>query len=111
MILFLLLQQSVITSLRRIPIKIKKQSESINFKLTKNKDILAEISNIKDRPFVIGFAAETNDLQTNGFQKLREKGCDVLAANDVSNKNLGFNSEYNELLVLSQKTDVYREST
>ena len=89
--------------------KIKKQSESINFKLTKNKDILAEISNIKDRPFVIGFAAETNDLQTNGFQKLREKGCDVLAANDVSNKNLGFNSEYNELLVLSQKKQMLIE--
>ena len=89
--------------------KIKKQSESINFKLTKNKDILAEISNIKDRPFVIGFAAETNDLQTNGFQKLRERGCDVLAANDVSNKNLGFNSEYNELLVLSQKKQMLIE--
>ena len=48
---------------------------------------------------VIGFAAETNDLDKNAFIKLTNKNCDWIIANDVSKKNSGFNSDYNEVII------------
>ena len=83
--------------------KIKKQTNNMVIDLTRTNDILKEISKMRNRPFLVGFAAETNDLKNNALQKLSEKGCDVLAANNVLSQNSGFNSEFNELLVLSHK--------
>lgn len=82
--------------------KIKKQTKNMAIDLTRNKDILKEVSNLRNRPFLVGFAAETNDLKKNALQKLSEKNCDVLAANNVLTQNSGFNSPFNELLVLSR---------
>ena len=48
---------------------------------------------------VIGFAAETNDLENNAIEKLKNKNCDMIIANDVSNKKIGFNSDYNEVTI------------
>ena len=48
---------------------------------------------------VIGFAAETNDLEDNAVEKLKNKNCDMIVANDVSNHNIGFNSEFNEVTI------------
>ena len=48
---------------------------------------------------VIGFAAETNNLEDNAVKKLKSKNCDMIIANDVSNKNIGFDSDLNEVTI------------
>ena len=48
---------------------------------------------------VIGFAAETNNLEDNAIEKLRDKNCDMIIANDVSNHHIGFNSDFNEVTI------------
>jgi phosphopantothenoylcysteine decarboxylase/phosphopantothenate--cysteine ligase len=80
--------------------KIKKQ-EYLNLELEKNIDILNYVSKHNSlRPkLVIGFAAETNDIQENAQKKLIEKNCDWIIANNVSNKSIGFNSDFNEVLI------------
>ena len=80
--------------------KIKKK-ESLNIKLERNVDILNYISNHNSmRPkLVIGFAAETNNLDLNAIKKLKNKNCDWIVANDVSKKNIGFDSDYNEVTI------------
>ena len=80
--------------------KIKKQ-DSLNLNLEKNVDILSYISNHNSmRPeLVIGFAAETNNLENNAKTKLNKKNCDWIIANDVSNKKIGFSSNFNEVTI------------
>ena len=80
--------------------KIKKQ-DSLNLSLEKNVDILNYISNHNSmRPeLVIGFAAETNDIENNAEKKLNDKNCDWIIANDVSNKKIGFDSDFNEVTI------------
>ena len=80
--------------------KIKKQDNlTINFE--KNIDILNYVSNHNSmRPkLVIGFAAETNNLEKNALKKLVDKNCDWIIANDVSKNDRGFNSEFNEVII------------
>ena len=48
---------------------------------------------------VIGFAAETNDLENNAIEKLKNKNCDMIIANDVSNRKIGFDSDFNEVTI------------
>ena len=81
-------------------IKIKKQDE-INLELEKNVDILDYVSNHNSlRPkLVVGFAAETNDLENYASKKLDEKNCDWIVANDVSNEMIGFDSDFNEVSI------------
>ena len=83
--------------------KIKKQ-DKINLELEKNLDILNYISNHNSlRPkLVIGFAAETNNLENYSNKKLNEKNCDWIIANDVSNKKIGFDSDFNEVSIFYQ---------
>tara|TARA_B100001057_G_scaffold461474_1_gene513492 strand:+ start:945 stop:2150 length:1206 start_codon:yes stop_codon:yes gene_type:complete len=80
--------------------KIKKQ-ENLIINLEKNIDILNYVSNHNSmRPkLVIGFAAETIDLDKNANIKLSNKNCDWIIANDVSKKNSGFDSDYNEVTI------------
>ena len=80
--------------------KIKKV-DNLNLELEKNVDILNYISNHNSlRPkLVIGFAAETNNLEKYANKKLNEKNCDWIIANDVSNKKIGFNSDFNEVSI------------
>ena len=81
-------------------LKIKK-SDELTIKLEKNVDILNYISNHNSmRPkLVVGFAAETNDLEKNAIQKLKNKNCDIIIGNDVSNKKIGFDSNLNEVTI------------
>ncbi len=81
-------------------IKIKKQDE-LTIKLEKNVDILNYVSNHNSmRPkLVIGFAAETNNLEDNAIEKLKNKNCDMIIANDVSDKRIGFDSDLNEVTI------------
>ena len=80
--------------------KIKKKDE-IEIKLKKNKDILNFVSKHNSlRPkLVIGFSAETESLEKNSKIKLIEKNCDWIIANDVSDKNIGFNSDFNSVSI------------
>ena len=92
-------------------IKIKKQNE-INLELEKNVDILDYVSNHNSlRPkLVVGFAAETNNLEKYASKKLSEKNCDWIVANDVSNKSIGFDSDFNEVSIFykHKKIDVLK---
>jgi len=80
--------------------KIKKR-ENLTINLEKNIDILNYVSNHNSmRPkLVIGFAAETNNLDKNASSKLTNKNCDWIIANDISKKDSGFNSDYNEVTI------------
>ena len=80
--------------------KIKKQ-DKLNLELEKNADILNYVSNHNSlRPkLVIGFAAETNNLEGYANEKLYNKNCDWIIANDISNKKIGFDSDFNEVSI------------
>ena len=80
--------------------KIKKDT-NINLSLEKNIDILKHVSNHNSlRPkIVVGFAAETNNIEENSRKKLIEKNCDWIIANNVSDKSIGFDSDFNEVTV------------
>jgi phosphopantothenoylcysteine decarboxylase/phosphopantothenate--cysteine ligase len=80
--------------------KIKKRNETLSLELIPTRDILASLPK-QDRQFVVvGFAAETNDLEENARKKLKEKNCDVIVANDVSIPDCGMESAENEVAVL-----------
>ena len=80
--------------------KIKK-NEEFNLELEKNIDILNHISihNSLRPKITIGFAAETNNLSTNAKEKLNEKNCDWVIANDVSDQTIGFGSDFNKISI------------
>lgn len=79
--------------------KIKKTTETLTLELIRNPDILSEVSALSNRPFCVGFAAETHDLETFAEAKLRTKGLDMIAANRVS-ASQGFETDDNALLVI-----------
>ena len=90
--------------------KIKKKNY-INLNLEKNIDILNYVSNHNSlRPkLVIGFAAETNNIEENSKKKLIEKNCDWIIVNDVSNKLIGFDSDFNEVTILYKNEKINDE--
>lgn len=78
--------------------KIKKQGDEITFTLVKNPDIVASVATIeKNRPFVVGFAAETQNVEEYARGKLKQKNLDLICANNVSLAGHGFNSDTNAL--------------
>ena len=89
--------------------KIKKQNLTIN--LERNIDILNYVSNHNSmRPkLVIGFAAETDNLDENANNKLINKNCDWIIANDISKKGSGFNSDYNEVTIHYKNSKLEKE--
>ncbi|MDA8937235.1 bifunctional phosphopantothenoylcysteine decarboxylase/phosphopantothenate--cysteine ligase CoaBC [Candidatus Pelagibacter sp.] len=90
--------------------KIKKQ-DSLKLNLEKNVDILNYVSNHNSmRPnLVVGFAAETNNVESNAEEKLNNKNCDWIIANDVSNKEIGFDSDFNEVTIHYKDKDIKKE--
>jgi phosphopantothenoylcysteine decarboxylase/phosphopantothenate--cysteine ligase len=90
--------------------KMKKQ-EYLNLELEKNIDILNYVSKHNSlRPkLVIGFAAETNNIQENAQKKLVEKNCDWIIANDVSNNSIGFDSDFNEVSIFYKDKEIKNE--
>ncbi len=78
--------------------KIKKQGDEITLKMVKNPDIVAGVAALTDRrPYVVGFAAETNNVEEYARQKRTRKNLDLICANDVSTSDRGFNSDSNAL--------------
>jgi len=90
--------------------KIKKENY-INLNLEENIDIINYVSNHNSlRPkLVIGFAAETDDIKNNAKKKLMEKNCDWIIANDVSNKSIGFDSDFNEVTIFYKDNEINEE--
>jgi phosphopantothenoylcysteine decarboxylase / phosphopantothenate---cysteine ligase len=89
--------------------KIKKEninSKFINF--VQNEDILEYVSkNNKHRPrLVAGFSAETENIIKNSINKMKQKNCDLMFANDVSQKDIGFNSDYNKISIIDKKGNI-----
>lgn len=86
--------------------KIKKDpdnpEETLELKLVRNPDIVAGVAALDDKPFVIGFAAETSDVLDNAANKLSHKNLDMIVANDVSDTSIGFASDTNEVTVLAE---------
>ena len=82
-------------------IKIKGKRD-LTLSLTPNPDILAEVAARRTGAFVVGFAAETNDVAANARAKLESKGIDLLVANDVSRREIGFDSDDNEVLLIDR---------
>jgi len=79
--------------------KIKKSGEQMQMALIKNPDIVATIAQLEKKPFVVGFAAETQDVAIYARGKLVNKNLDMIIANDVSNTDIGFNSDNNSVTV------------
>jgi phosphopantothenoylcysteine decarboxylase/phosphopantothenate--cysteine ligase len=82
-------------------IKIKGKRD-LTLELTPNPDILAEVAASRSGAFVVGFAAETNDVAANARAKLEAKGIDLLVANDVSQAGIGFDADDNEVLLIDR---------
>jgi phosphopantothenoylcysteine decarboxylase/phosphopantothenate--cysteine ligase len=80
--------------------KIKKGDERTTLELVRNPDIVATMAGGRPRPFTVGFAAETRDVNTYAREKLHRKRLDMIIANDVSRKDVGFASEDNEVTVI-----------
>ncbi|HEX8247823.1 MAG TPA: bifunctional phosphopantothenoylcysteine decarboxylase/phosphopantothenate--cysteine ligase CoaBC [Pyrinomonadaceae bacterium] len=91
---------------KRAENKIKKTEDRLVVELEKTTDILAEVS--KNRPsglIVVGFAAETNEVEAHARSKMQKKNLDLIVANDVSDNKTGFGSENNQGLILSRDAE------
>jgi phosphopantothenoylcysteine decarboxylase/phosphopantothenate--cysteine ligase len=88
--------------------KIKKDDskEPLVLEMKENQDILKTVSEMENRPYVVGFAAETDDLLKNARKKLEKKKLDLIIANDVSDKSIGFDSEENEVTLITNSEEV-----
>lgn len=84
------------------PQKIKKASAQMTLVLTKNPDILAELGQLKTTQFLVGFAAETQELVAHAAEKLHKKNLDMLVANDVTQSGAGFDADTNIVKILSR---------
>ncbi|MDQ1237530.1 MAG: bifunctional phosphopantothenoylcysteine decarboxylase/phosphopantothenate--cysteine ligase CoaBC [Wigglesworthia glossinidia] len=84
------------TSLEKIK---KKNNKKLILKFIKNPDLLSEVSALEynKRPYIVGFSADTENIQTNAQEKRIRKNIDLICANDISTPNQGFNSDYNSL--------------
>jgi len=80
--------------------KIKKRSMSRSIKLVRNPDILEEISPVKGRKILVGFAAETGNPRSEAMRKLKDKGLDMIIGNDVSRADSGFEVDYNRAMLI-----------
>lgn len=89
--------------------KVKKGvSDSWNIELVKNPDILKTICSerVGKSPMIVGFSAESENLLENATIKIQAKGCDYIIANDISKKNSGFASDYNEVYVINKNLEM-----
>lgn len=81
-------------------IKIKKVPGDMALPLTRNKDILFELGQMKDKQYLVGFAAETNDVIENAQQKMKKKNLDLIVANDITAAGAGFKGNTNVVTIL-----------
>jgi phosphopantothenoylcysteine decarboxylase/phosphopantothenate--cysteine ligase len=87
--------------------KIKKSADDMQINLVKNPDVVADVAALASKPFTVGFAAETQDVEHYALDKLKRKKLDMIAANNVALSGQGFNSDDNALTVFSSKNKTY----
>ena len=85
--------------------KIKKHPDTMVVELTPTQDIVASVAALPNKPFTVGFAAETNNVVGYARGKLEKKGLDMIVANDVSIAGIGFNSDDNAITVISPDSE------
>lgn len=83
--------------------KIKKSTDTMVIELEKTPDVIAAVASLECRPFTVGFAAETEQVDSHAKQKLQKKNLDMIIANDVSDQSIGFNSDDNAVSVISHQ--------
>lgn len=86
--------------------KIKKSGETHQLALVRNPDIIAAVGKLSPKPFLVGFAAETEKLEEHARGKLEAKNLDMIVANDVSAPGIGFHSDNNAVTVLEKNSTV-----
>ena len=89
--------------------KIKKTENNLKtIEIEKNKDILEFLGkNNRNRPkLVVGFSAETTQINKNSITKMKKKNCDLIIANDVSKQDFGFNSDYNQVSIIDNNGNI-----
>lgn len=87
------------------PQKIKKSADTMEISLTRNPDIIADVAALSQRPFTVGFAAETEHLAKHAADKLQRKNLDMIIANDVASRDIGFNSDDNAVTIFTHSGD------
>lgn len=90
-------------------IKKGKGSNTLSLTLVKNPDIVSQIAAQAKKPFILGFAAETQNLLDHAKSKLENKGMNMIAANDVSEEGIGFNSEKNAVTLIYRRNNALHE--
>jgi len=83
--------------------KIKKNNSPVTIELTENKDILASVCQLSKRPICIGFAAESENFIVNARAKLESKACEAIILNDISQSEIGLNSDENEVHFITKE--------
>ena len=84
--------------------KIKKAAETLTLELVRNPDILESVAKLSPRPFIVGFAAETHDIERYAREKLERKNLDLVAANRVGGPSGGFESDDNQLTLIEHSS-------
>ena len=88
--------------------KIKKDDLNVvDLELKKNKDILSHVAKVYKSSYVVGFAAETKNAKENARKKLLNKKLDMIISNDVSDKSIGFDSDQNEVNLLTKSESIF----
>jgi phosphopantothenoylcysteine decarboxylase/phosphopantothenate--cysteine ligase len=90
-------------ALRYHKIKKKPGEEEVTLELDRNPDILQELGRIKEDRILVGFAAETENLVQNAYEKLKRKNLDLVVANDVTKQGIGFGSDDNEVTIIGAR--------
>jgi phosphopantothenoylcysteine decarboxylase/phosphopantothenate--cysteine ligase len=87
---------------RQQPSKIRSRQDDLTIELMPNPDILKEVAHQRGKAFLVGFAAEVEDVRSNALAKLKAKGIDLMVANDVSQTGIGFDADENQVLLLDR---------
>ena len=88
---------------------IKKGEDDLNLVLTRDNDILKYLGEIKSHQILVGFAAESNDVEENALKKIKSKNLDFIVANDITKSDTGFGSDDNKVIIMSKENKTYLE--
>ena len=88
--------------------KIKKEDLNVvDFELKQNKDILSHVAKVYKSSYIVGFAAETKNVKENARKKLLNKNLNMIISNDVSDKSIGFDSDQNEVNLITKSESIF----
>ena len=90
--------------------KIKKNKKSQTIHLVQTPDILQNFGKRKGKRILVGFAAETENIEENALKKVIQKNLDMIVANDITKKGSGFGSEYNQVTIVFPDGNSIRSS-